>query len=243
MKWYEALILSGVLLMGIIIGRWTMPSPDVAGETDEPGHMDQATRSHRVSTGSSSNSSMQSSRPGETGVISTTVNLPIEDLSALAGLSGIKTPDEEFLEDGEKLIEILDISESELDEIQRKWADGLMELRNAEANTVEVESDENATFLRLEGLSDVRNRLRLQFGSEVVNVLGPDRGQALIAFKGGDSLFGGEGEARSYRIASGGGEEGEFVIEEQIGEKKRIWLSEQVPRELNHLFRPGNSGQ
>jgi PKD repeat protein len=166
------------------------------------------------------------------------VAVPIGVLESMARGKRLKVPGAYFFDLDDSLVGSLDIDEGDASQIEEEWQAVLLEIQRAEVAYLEVQDNEDQSVtLRRDPLPDSRGDLRDQFSDYVRTLLGDDRGNSLLALKGGDQLLGASDEPTYYTfwVEEVGAERFRYRVEETQGDHRKVWIADAIPDDLRYL--------
>jgi hypothetical protein len=249
--------LASALLLGLVIGRWSVPghaptlsvvdpqastrSGDVplghppADRVLQPGAQEATSAAAQTE---SLNDAPEWQEAAAWGGPVETVAVPIAVLQNLARGVRVQPPGEQFLEADDPLMGSLGITTWEADYLREQWQANLRQIRNAEVVAIEqLESSGGRVSFRRAALPELRSTLQQQFTTDVHSTLGDARGSTLLALKGGSGLLNPAAEATEFVITveEGGPGISRYRIEETRGDQRKVWIADAIPAELRHL--------
>lgn len=234
-----------VFAIGFAIGRWTA-SESESGALGEPGDPDQIASGptrpgdsspERTRTMALSDRSL-AGHPHADSVALDEVRLPVAALEAVARSGGIKLPDQNLFSSDDAVEEALGITDQEKSKMQKHWRGAMQKIRDAEVASANfVERPDGSVSFIVDPLPGLRDTQRRELSEAAAAELGPDRGAALMALKGGDELMasGEEAVAFSVNVEEAGAGRWRFRIEETRGDQRKVWIADAIPEELQHL--------
>ncbi|MBK1827209.1 hypothetical protein JIN81_09260 [Haloferula rosea] len=226
------------LLIGVGVGRWSAPRVAVPDEAETVSEPSRPLRKKAMVIVPRRDEAAAVPGAGDDGSADARVSISLKALEALAGKGSVAVPAGDFFAPDDPVIEVLELSDSEKSMVQRQWRGALQKVRDAEVASANfLEMADGAVSFVLDPLVEERASARDAFGSAVRSGLGPDRGAALLAMKGGSRLLDGGVEPVDFRVdvEEAGAGRWRFRIEENRGDQRKVWMADAIPDELQHL--------
>jgi len=160
------------------------------------------------------------------------VVLPADALSLLSSVQ-VRVPQGRLFENNDPAEAALGIVDQEKAGLQQAFRKALEEVKRAEAGATSFVPEEGGvTMLTVAPTPAARNRLRAEFAARAAEVLGDERGQAFVAIKGGDALFGAGDMEKNYMVEQ---TDDGYRISVMEGDERRVLIGDSVPESLRHI--------